>query len=115
VVYETEKNLREIGGKLDAAARSRLESEVESLKAAIKSEDEERIRTAVDAVSRAWHEASAKLYADAQRAGAGPTGGAGPSGHGDAGGATGGRPAEGGDADRGGKVVDADFEVVDDK
>jgi molecular chaperone DnaK len=107
VVYETEKNLREIGGKLDAAARSRLESEVESLKVAIKSEDEERIRTAVDAVSRAWHEASAKLYADAQRAGAGP------AGHADGGGAAGGRPAEG--EDRSGKVVDADFEVVDDK
>jgi molecular chaperone DnaK len=115
MVYETEKNLREMGGKLDGAARSRLESEVENLKTAIKSEDEERIRTATDAVSRAWHEASAKLYADAQRASAGPSGGAGPTGHGDAGGATGGRPAEGEGAGQGGKVVDADFEVVDDK
>ena len=107
VVYETEKNLREIGGKLDGAARSRLEAEVEALKAAIKGDDQERIRSAVDAVSRAWHEASAKLYADAQRTGAGPTGQAGASG------AAGSGPAEG--EGRGGKVVDADFEVVDDK
>jgi molecular chaperone DnaK len=105
VVHETEKNLREIGGKLDAATRGRLESEVEALKAAVKSEDESRIRTAMDAVSRAWHEASAKLYSDARQ-------GAGGAGAG-AGGAASEGPAGG--ASAGGKVVDADFEVVDDK
>jgi molecular chaperone DnaK len=105
VVHETEKNLREIGGKLDAATRGRLESEVEALKAAVKSEDESRIRTAMDAVSRAWHEASAKLYSDARQ-------GAGGAGAG-AGGAASEGPAGG--ASAGGKVVDADFVVVDDK
>jgi len=107
VVYETEKNLREIGTKLDPAARAKLESEVENLKGAIKSEDESRLRAAVDAVSKAWHEASARLYAEAQRGAEGAAGGPGASA-----GPTG--SAESGGSDRG-KVVDADFEVVDDR
>jgi molecular chaperone DnaK len=102
VVYETEKNLREIGDKLDATQRGRLETELENLKGAVKSEDPARMRAAMEAVSRAWHEASAKLYAQAQPGAgpSGPTGGGGPD------------PSAGGGE---GKVVDADFEVVDDK
>jgi molecular chaperone DnaK len=108
VVYETEKNLREIGGKLDTTLRGQLETEVENLKGAIKSEDPDRLRTAMDAVSRVWHEASAKLYADAQRSGGAAGGGA-------AGAEAGARPAAGEEQPGNGKVVDADFEVVDDK
>jgi molecular chaperone DnaK len=108
LAYETEKNLREMGEKLDPAIRSRLEGDVESLKEAVKSGDASRMQTAMDAVSKTWHEASAQLYqrAQASQEGAAGAGGAPPQ---DAG-AAGGKTPGGGD-----DVVDADFEVVDGK
>jgi molecular chaperone DnaK len=109
LAYETEKNLREMGEKLDAEIRARLGREVDALKEAVRSEETERIRTAVDTVSKTWHEASAQLY---QRAQASQTGGASGPGAGQAaadGGGAGGKGSGGDD------VVDADFEVVDDK
>jgi len=109
LVYETEKNLRELGEKLEAAARSKLEGAVGQLKEALKSNEAPRIKQAMDSVQQAWHEASAKLYQQAQAGGAGPGGSGGPSqGPGQQAGAGG--PTSGG----GEQVVDADFEVVDD-
>jgi molecular chaperone DnaK len=109
LVYETEKNLREMGEKLDAEIRARLGRDVDALKEAIRSEETERIRTAMDAVSKTWHEASAQLY---QRAQASQTGGESGPGAGQA--EDGGKGA-GGKGSGGDDVVDADFEVVDDK
>ncbi len=109
LVYETEKNIRELGDKLDAATRSKLESAVGALKEAIKSNDAGRIKSAMDSVQQVWHEASAKLYQQAQSGGPGAHAGAGagqPGGSGPQGASASGR---GGD-----DVVDADFEVVDD-
>jgi len=107
LAYETEKNLREMGDKIDPSLKSRLEEEVKSLKDAISSDDADRIKTATDSLQKVWHEASAKLYEQAQQT-AGPMGGGGPD-----------PTAGGGDAESGGgakeDVVDADFEVVDDK
>ena len=109
LVYETEKNLKEMGDKLDGDLKAKLESEVGSLKEALKGENTEQIQAAMSSVQQAWHDASAKLYQQAQQdgaAGGGP--GAGPQDA--AGGAAGGgsaKPEE--------DVVDAEFEVVDDK
>ncbi len=103
LVYETEKNLREMGAKLDPALKSKLESEVESLKEALKSDDTSKIRTAMDAVSKAWHEASAHLYAEAQKEASASAASGGSD-----------ESAKGSKAGSGGEnVVDADFEVVD--
>jgi len=118
VVYETEKNLKEMGEKLDASLKSKLESDVAALKEAIKSDESERIKTAMDAVSKTWHEASAQLYQQSQSASGGPGGAGGPGGPGGAeagtpppGGSSASGPGGGADDD----VVDADFEVVDEE
>ncbi|MFH1144681.1 MAG: molecular chaperone DnaK [Candidatus Eisenbacteria bacterium] len=108
MVYETEKNLNELGTRIEAATRARIESEINVLKEAIKSEEAARIRPALDALSKAWHEASAQMYAQAQ-----PGGAAGSGGPGDAGGPAG-AGGPGGPGGKSGDVVDADFEVVDD-
>ena len=61
----------------------------------------------MNSVQQAWHDASAKLYQQAQQA-AGAGAGAGPGGPGgEKPGGNGGQSSE--------EVVDADFEVVDDK
>jgi len=111
MVYETEKNLREMGARLDAALKGRIEQEIQTLREAIKSEETSRIRTAMEGLSKAWHEASAQLYAQAQQGG--PAGAQGPGGQGPAaGGAAGSQEGRRGGGNDG--VVDADFEVVDD-
>jgi molecular chaperone DnaK len=108
LVYETEKNMSELGEKLEVASRAKLESTVGQLKEAVKSGDTARIKPTMDAVQQAWHEASAKLYQQAQAGGAGAHTGGGP-GAGPGGTGSGG-PGSGGND----RVVDADFEVVDD-
>ncbi|MBP6874963.1 MAG: molecular chaperone DnaK [Candidatus Eisenbacteria bacterium] len=120
MVYETEKNLGEMGARLDPAIKARLEEQIASLREAIKSEDAGRIKAGMDTLSKTWHEASAQLYAQAQPGAGGAGGGQGGSGGFGGSGAEGGGPGAGGSGQQGGRrgdggdVVDADFEVVDD-
>src|SRR5262249_1420949 len=65
------KDLREHGGKLDGALKTRIEEAVSRLREALKGEDAEAITSATDALQQAWHEAAAQLYQQAG-AGAGP-------------------------------------------
>ncbi len=109
LVYETEKNLREIGEKMDAATKTKIEGELEKLREALKSEDIERMRNSMQAVQQAWHEASAHLYQQAQQA----SGQGGPGT--DPGAAAGAHAGAPGAQSSNDDVVDADFEVVDDK
>ena len=110
LVYETEKNLKELGDKLDAALKANIETEVGKLKEALKTEDAAQIKSAMEAVQKVWHEASAKLYEHAQQAAGQPGAGAGPGfDPGSAGG------AQGASGEQAEDVVDADFEVVDEK
>ena len=104
LAYETEKNLKELGDKIDAESKARVESALESLKKAVERKDPADIRSASEALTQLWNEVSSKLYADASKAGgeAGPHGG--PSAGGDSGGSD---KKEGGDG-----AVDADYEVV---
>ncbi len=106
LVYETEKNIRDMGDKLDAETKGRLETEVGTLREAVNSNDVSRMKSAMESVQKVWHEASAKLYQQAQ----GGAAGAGAAGAGPGPGAEGGPQQGGGKED----VVDADFEVVDD-
>ena len=101
LAYETEKNIKEFGDKLDADGKSQLDLAIGRLKEALKGSDSNEIRSATDALKEAWHKVSAKMY---QQAG-GPNQQAGPQQ-----GQTDQAPPPGGD-----NVVDADYEVVDDK
>ena len=104
LVYQTEKNIQELGEKLDGATKGKLEGEVEKLKEALKGSDTDAIRAAMESVSKAWHEASGQLYQTAQQSAGGGEAAAD---------ATGGSGASGASNSQD-DVVDADFEVVDD-
>ena len=94
LVYETEKNLKEFGDKVDDATKEKVTAAVELVKSALAANNNEEIKAASDALTQVWHEASAQLYQ--QTTGAAPDD------------ATTEAPDDGED------VVDAEYEVVDD-
>ena len=108
LAYEVEKNLKEHGGKLDAAVKSKVEGELLRLREALKGEDAAAIGTATGALEQAWHAAAAALY---QATGAGPGAGPGGPGPGPAAGPEGQAAAEKKQPGKSG-AVDADYEVV---
>ena len=106
--YQTEKFIEENGDKLDAAAKAKLEGVVEKIKEAVKSEDTDQMKAALEEMNKEMQAVSADLYANAKASGeAGAEGAqAGPE-------AAGG--AEEAAKEDGDDVIDADFEMVDDK
>ena len=108
LVYETEKNLKELEGKLSADEVSKITNAKEDLKKALEGNDVEDIKAKTEALTQEFHVMSTKLYeqaqAQAQAQGAGPNMGAGAGANPNA--------NAGPNPDN---VVDADFEVVDDK
>jgi molecular chaperone DnaK len=109
LAYETQKNLKELGDKLDAEAKSRVESGLETLKKAVERGDVAEIRSASESLSQTWNEVSSKLYAESAKTGPeGPAGGPAPGAESGAGGGQGSSDKrDGGDG-----AVDADYEVV---
>ncbi len=103
LIYQTEKNLSEHGGEVDAAAKSSIEEALKEAKAVLDSGDAAKLKSALERLTAAQHKLAEAMYAKAARAGAG--GGAASDGGTGAGQATG-KP--GGRDD----VVDADFEEV---
>ena len=109
MVFQTEKTLEEVGDKIDAADKSRIESEMNTLKEMVEkakketpSESEiQSMKDATDRLMQALNEMATKLYQQQ-----GPQGQPGPDFNGGAG--FGGGAANGGDDD----VVDADFKEV---
>ncbi len=108
MVYQTEKTLEDLKGKIDPSDKSSVESALARVKDALKGTDTEAIKSATEALTKAFYAVSEKLYAQhGGQAGPGPDMG----GAGYAGGATGGDTGSaGGDPN----VVDADYQVVDD-
>jgi molecular chaperone DnaK len=104
LVYRVEKDSKEWADRLPPDARSRLEAALEGGRQALRSGDAGAIRQALDELNAAYSAAGASLY---QAAGAGqPPGG----GQGDTG--TPGPQAEAAPQE---DVVDADYEIVDEK
>ncbi len=104
LVHQTEKTLSEVGDKVGAEDKQAIEAAVAELRTALEGDD----KAAIDAKTQALAQASMKLgealYQQQQTDGGGDAGGEGPAG------GAGSGPAGGGDE----KVVDADFEEVDD-
>jgi molecular chaperone DnaK len=98
LAYQTEKNIKEFGDKIDADSKSRLESELQKLRDAITADNLDNIKSATESLNRVWNEVSTKMY----QAGAGAQA------------AQPGQETQGG-SDQGKKVEEADYEVVDDK
>jgi len=103
LVYQIEKILKEQKDKIPAEKRSKVEAAVERVRAAMKADDPESIRAAMDELNTQMQAVSAELYAQARSGAAGGAGGAA--------GASGAGSAEGGG--KSGDVIDADFEMVD--
>jgi molecular chaperone DnaK len=89
IVYQTEKTLKDLDGKISAEEKSTVETKLEELKKALEGDDNEDIKTKTEALTEAFYAISQKMYEDNQ--------GEGQEGTSDA------------DED----VVDADYEVVD--
>lgn len=110
LVYETEKSLKELEGKIDDAEKKDVEEAKEDLKKALEANNQEDIKAKTDVLTEKFHKIAEKLYQQQGAAGAGPdmSGMAG---------ASGGTGTSGADAAESGaqadNVVDADFEVVD--
>jgi molecular chaperone DnaK len=107
LAYQSEKQISELGEKLDGATKKALEDAIADLREALKGNDVEAIKSKYDTLQNKFQEASTKLYAQAGAAAAG-AGGPMPEGPGAADG-----PSP--DSTPGAKddVVDADFEMVD--
>ncbi len=102
-LYNYEKTLGEVGDKIPAEDKSKVEAALERLREALKGADVNAIKDATDAVNKEFEAVASKIYGQAGQAGPGPDmGGAGFAG--------GSQP--GGQA--GPDVVDADYEVIDD-
>ncbi len=118
LVYETEKALKELEGKVSDEEKAEVEAAKEELQAALNANNPEDIKAKTEALTEKFHTLSTKLYEQAaaaqQAAGgagfdpnmAGGMGGAGFDPNMGGAGAAGNGPA-------GDNVVDADYEVVD--
>jgi molecular chaperone DnaK len=103
LVFQTEKQLKEWGEKINADTKAKIENAKEKLKEAIKSNTPGALKPAIEGLNEVWNEASTQMY---QQATAGGAPGAGPQ-QGPASGEAGPKEEK--------KVEDAQYEVVDDK
>ena len=62
LIYQTEKNIKENADKIDAETKNKLEAAVGRLKEAIKGENVNEIKSAIDAANQIWHQAASKMY-----------------------------------------------------
>ena len=108
LVYETEKNLKELGDKVPAEQKNRLEAAVGRVNEAVKAGEVGEIKSATDALQETWQQVSTEIY---QQAGAQAGAQAGPQ-QGDPFGGSGGN-GQGQPHSESDDVIDADYEVVD--
>lgn len=108
LVFQTRKQVKDLGDKMSADLKSKIESAANALEEAIKSNNISEIKTKTEVLNNAWNEASTKMYDAAKTAGgpqaAGPQPEAGQQQQ---------QQQQGGEGGK--KVENADFEVVDDK
>ena len=98
MIYQAEKTIKDLGDKADQAKVAEVNKAAEELKEALKGEDNEKIKNAIEALTKPLYELSAALYQ--QQAEAGKEQGQGEGG-----------PA----ADQADNVVDAEYEVDEEK
>ncbi|MFH5909542.1 molecular chaperone DnaK [Clostridium perfringens] len=106
IVYQTEKTLSELGDKVSAEEKSEIEAKIEEVKKVKDGDDIEAIKKAMEDLTQAFYKVSEKLY---QQNGGAQGEGFDPN---NMGGANAGAGAANSNDDN---VVDADFEVQDDK
>ena len=106
MVYQSEKTLGEVGDKLPADEKAKVQAGVDKLKETLKGDDSAAIKAATDELTQMFYAMSEKLYQ-----GTNPQGGAGAQGAYGAGPDMGNMGGQG--AGPQGNVYDADYKVVD--
>lgn len=101
MVYQTEKTLKELGDKLSAEDKAKIQGEIDKVKEALKGTDIQAIKNAKESLTQAFYAISQKIYQQAGPQAGGPQAG-GPQGGFNAGGS--------GPQDN---VYNADYKVVD--
>ena len=89
LIYQTEKTMKELDDKLDAADKAKLNDELAAFKKVREGNNPDEIKTAMDSFTQSTYEIFGKVYAAQQQAGAqagdaGAQGGANSDGHVDA-------------------------------
>jgi len=103
-IYQLEKAVKDAGDKLPADKKSKIESTLADAKKDLEANDPDKMKAALENLTKVGAEFYAEAQAAAQAAQGAP------------GGADGGEPApEGKKPEKQADVVDADFEVVDDE
>ena len=109
MIFETEKQLGELGDKVTADEKAKINSAKEALQEALKGDDTDDIKAKTEALTQAFYPVSSRIYqeAQAQQQAAGAAGA----------GAAGAGPQAGADSSSSqgpaGDTVNADYEVVD--
>ncbi|MCB2202122.1 molecular chaperone DnaK [bacterium] len=67
LVFQSEKQLKEFGDKLDADSKSKIESATERLKQSLNGSDIGEIQSATEALNQLWQTASQSMYQSAQQ------------------------------------------------
>jgi molecular chaperone DnaK len=102
LIFQTEKQLKEFGDKVPADKKAPIESALNKLRDAHKSQDVAAVDAAMADLNTAWTAASEEMYKAQAAAGAGPEAGAN----------GGGQSSAGGNGNGGETVTDAEFEEV---
>lgn len=102
LVFSTEKQLKEFGDKIAPDVRGKIESAKDRLAEAVKSNNPEEIRSAMDALNEQWSQASKDMYAQAGSETNAPQGDGQPGGE------------QAGTKGPDGNVEEADYTIVDD-
>jgi molecular chaperone DnaK len=104
LIYSTEKSIKDLGDKVDAETKSKVEATIEPLKKAMEGDDTEEIKRLTEEMTQASHKLAEAMYQQASQADAQ---------HQDGAGGAAGQEQEGPSAPDE-DVVDADFEEVKD-
>ena len=99
MIFQTEKQLKELGDKLSADKKAPIEAALEKLRTAHKEQNIEAIDAATEELNTAFHAASSEMYANAGGAQAGPD-------------MSGAQPNANNSSQGGADITDADFEEV---
>ena len=78
--YNSEKQLTELGDKVDESDRAEVEGAIKEVRESLESDDAEAIQAKTDALQAAFHKVSEKVYEAAQSEAAQTADGAGPDG-----------------------------------
>jgi molecular chaperone DnaK len=107
LAYSTEKSLKDYGDKVGADIRGNIETALNGLRDALKSDDGDRIKKSMENLTTASHKLAEEMYKATAAGGAAPGGAPGPEAQSDRGAAGAGAAAGKKDED----VIDAEYEV----